>query len=85
MTGRYGQLASSLRERSRGDCHLELTFAGRPEFDLTDRASVLKGVALMRPDVVVSAAAYTAVDRAEDEADIAYQVNVNGAAAVAAV
>jgi dTDP-4-dehydrorhamnose reductase len=36
-----------------------------------------------KPDVVISAAAYTAVDRAEDEPDIAYAVNVTGAGYVA--
>ena len=40
---------------------------GRPAFDLADRAAVLAGLEAARPDVIVNAAAYTAVDKAEAE------------------
>jgi dTDP-4-dehydrorhamnose reductase len=83
VTGKSGQLACSLAEKAAFRSDVELFVVGRPEFDLTDRPSVLKTIAWHRPDIVVSAAAYTAVDRAEDEPELAYQVNVNGAAAVA--
>jgi dTDP-4-dehydrorhamnose reductase len=42
----------------------EVIALGRPAFDLTDRATVLAGLEEARPDVVVNAAAYTAVDKA---------------------
>lgn len=72
VTGRDGQVARSLAER--GGAH-ELIFAGRPELDLADFDSIERAVREARPDLVVSAAAYTAVDRAEDEPELAMRVN----------
>jgi dTDP-4-dehydrorhamnose reductase len=80
VTGRDGQVARSLAER--GGAH-ELTFAGRPELDLADPASIERAVAAAAPDLVVSAAAYTAVDKAEDEPDLAMAVNGEGPGALA--
>jgi dTDP-4-dehydrorhamnose reductase len=57
--------------------------AGRPELDLTRPETILPALRAARPDIVVSAAAYTAVDRAESEADLAFAVNGAGAGAVA--
>jgi dTDP-4-dehydrorhamnose reductase len=75
VTGRDGQVARSLAER--GAAH-ELIFAARPELDLADPASIERTVAATAPDLVVSAAAYTAVDKAEDDADLAMTVNGEG-------
>ena len=83
VTGQRGQLVSSLVERARAMPQIEVITAGRPELELLDRASVIGCIAHHRPDIVISAAAYTAVDRAEDEAHLAYAVNVTGAASVA--
>jgi dTDP-4-dehydrorhamnose reductase len=46
-----------------------------PEIDLTDIESVDKLVLDIRPDVIVNATAYTAVDRAEDEPELAMAIN----------
>jgi len=51
--------------------------------DLRDAAGVAASVAAVAPDVVVNAAAYTAVDRAEDEQDLAFAVNAAAAEALA--
>lgn len=83
VTGKSGQVVTSLLELAGAVPDVELVAAGRPELDLEDRASVMECIAAARPDIVVSAAAYTAVDRAEEEPDRAYAVNVVGAAAVA--
>lgn len=83
VTGSSGQLATSLVERAAAMPGIQLTALGRPRLDVTDRASVMAGIAASKPDVVISAAAYTAVDRAEDEPDRAYAINVTGAATVA--
>src|SRR5208337_3649050 len=48
-----------------------------------DRHAVLAGIEAARPDVVVNAAAYTAVDKAESEEDLAMRVNGEGAGHVA--
>ncbi|HZR02081.1 MAG TPA: dTDP-4-dehydrorhamnose reductase [Burkholderiales bacterium] len=53
----------------------ELVACGRREVDLTDLGALRQHVRHVRPDVVVNAAAYTAVDRAESEPDMAYRVN----------
>jgi dTDP-4-dehydrorhamnose reductase len=52
---------------------------GRAQLDLTRPADVARGVAEFRPDLVVNAAGYTAVDRAEAEPEAARAVNEEGA------
>jgi dTDP-4-dehydrorhamnose reductase len=74
VIGRTGQLALSLAERARGR-PFDLEFAGRPELDLLDHDSIRRTVARSRAAVIVNTAAYTAVDRAEDEPELAHQVN----------
>lgn len=83
VTGRSGQLVRSLAEVAALMPDVELIAMGRPDFDLAKPQSIRPAILDARPDIVVSAAAYTAVDRAEDEPDLAYAVNVIGAAKVA--
>lgn len=83
VTGTKGQVATSLVEAAADMDDIELVTVGRPDFDLADPASVRQIILAAKPDFVVSAAAYTAVDRAEDERNLAYAINVTGAAAVA--
>ncbi|GFE77065.1 dTDP-4-dehydrorhamnose reductase [Novosphingobium sp. TCA1] len=82
VTGRSGQVVSCLHERGKAAGH-EVIALGRPELDLADPASVHRAIVAARPDVVVSAAAYTAVDKAESEAGMAHAINAAGAGAVA--
>ena len=77
VTGFKGQVATSLFERAGED--VAIVALARPEVTLEDRVAVLKGVARARPDVVINAAAYTAVDKAESEEWLAVQVNGKGA------
>jgi dTDP-4-dehydrorhamnose reductase len=81
VTGSKGQVATALIERAGPET--EVVALGRPAFDLTDRAAVLAGLESARPDVVVNAAAYTAVDKAEKEEAAAVRVNGDGAGHVA--
>ncbi len=75
VTGAGGQLGSHLLARLAGHDVVGLT---RGELDISSAAAVDAAVRMMRPDVVVNAAAYTAVDAAEaDEAD-AFAVNADG-------
>ncbi|MCO6049111.1 dTDP-4-dehydrorhamnose reductase [Mesorhizobium sp. RP14(2022)] len=83
VTGKSGQLVSSLREAAGARPDLELITAGRPELDLARPSSVRAKILALKPDLVVNAAAYTAVDRAEDEPARAHAINTNGARAVA--
>jgi dTDP-4-dehydrorhamnose reductase len=48
------------------------------ELDITDRDAVVRAVSTARPDVIVHLAAYTAVDRAEEESDLCFAVNSAG-------
>lgn len=81
VTGKNGQVVSALQALANGE--LEIVALGRPELDLARPETVLKALREVKPDLVVSAAAYTAVDKAESEPDIAFAVNRDGARAVA--
>ena len=83
VTGREGQVVRSLVERAAaGSC--EIIPVGRPELDLAGSAeSIAAAIAAVRPDALVSAAAYTKVDKAESEPDLAFAINEGGAGAVA--
>jgi dTDP-4-dehydrorhamnose reductase len=70
-------------ERAAVDPGIELLPVGRPELDLLEPETVRSAILAARPDVVVSAAAYTAVDQAEDEPERAFAINAKGAGAVA--
>jgi dTDP-4-dehydrorhamnose reductase len=84
VTGREGQLARSLAERGRNHPRLDLHFAGRPEYDLEQAGVLADHIRAIAPDVVINAAAYTAVDRAEDEPERARSVNADAPAQLAA-
>ncbi|RJT30868.1 dTDP-4-dehydrorhamnose reductase [Mesorhizobium waimense] len=83
VTGREGQVAASLLEAGRVLAGIDVVAVGRPQLDLARPETVFKALEASRPDIIVSAAAYTAVDQAEDEADLAFAVNAEGAGAVA--
>ncbi|MER9725189.1 MULTISPECIES: dTDP-4-dehydrorhamnose reductase [unclassified Mesorhizobium] len=83
VTGRDGQVAASLLEAGQRRDGIEVVTLGRPVLDLARPDTVFDALAAARPDIVVSAAAYTAVDQAEDEPDLAFAVNAVGAGKVA--
>ncbi len=84
VTGRHGQIARCLAEKAAARPDIELVATDRAQLDLCDPASVTLAIEQIRPAIVVSAAAYTAVDQAEDEPDRANAVNAVGAGALAA-
>jgi dTDP-4-dehydrorhamnose reductase len=63
----------------------EVTALERRELDITDTASVRRAIETTAPEVVINAAAYTAVDRAESDEEHAFRVNGAGVAALAQV
>ena len=81
MTGSTGQLAQKLVELD-GE-GVNVWTLGRPRLDITNHLSVVTAIDEISPDIVVNAAAYTAVDKAESEKDEAFAVNRDGAASVA--
>lgn len=83
VTGTTGQVATALRYRCSNRVDVELITLGRPALELSQPNTVAETIAHHRPDIVVSAAAWTAVDLAEDEPALATCVNANGAGQVA--
>ncbi len=84
ITGSYGQLGSDLQQVLAGHAGDEVRAVDVDVLDITDAAAVDAAVADFGPDVLVNAAAYTAVDAAESDEDRAYAVNAAGPAVLAA-
>lgn len=82
LLGRNGQVGWELERMLRGS--VDLTALDRAQCDLRDPDSVSAAVRAARPEVIVNAAAYTAVDRAETEAHEAMVVNARAPALLAA-
>jgi dTDP-4-dehydrorhamnose reductase len=80
--GASGQVARSLKSSDHVNCACVLL--GRPEGDICDPDAVARAVDDHEPDIVINPAAYTVVDRAETESDLAFAVNRDGARNVAA-
>ncbi len=83
LIGAKGQVAISLA-RSLPEAGFAVTVLARPEFDLTRADELSEAIIAARPAVVINPAAYTAVDRAEDEPGAAYAINRDAAGAIAA-
>jgi len=84
VTGTAGQVAECLVERGMALGHVVIPL-GRPHLDLArdDAAAMRAALAVAAPEAIVSAAAYTAVDKAENEPDQAAAVNTTGAGRLA--
>jgi dTDP-4-dehydrorhamnose reductase len=77
VTGAHGQVGSELV--AQGEVlGLEMLVAGRSELDVSQQDKVEQYIQANNPDIVINAAAYTAVDRAESEPGIAYAINRDG-------
>jgi dTDP-4-dehydrorhamnose reductase len=77
IVGKNGQVGRELVEQAEQQ-GLDVVSFGSLELDITDQSAVLKAVVKNKPTVVINAAAYTAVDKAEDESELAYAVNRDG-------
>ena len=82
IVGRQGQLATDLVEAG-ARLGTALVALGRPELDLADPTSIERAFARHEPSAVINAGAYTAVDRAESEPELAFAVNRDGPARLA--
>lgn len=80
--GATGQLSREMLARQ--DAMVEVVPLSRSDVDLTDTASITRAIETAGPiDLVLNAAAYTAVDKAESEPDLAYAVNARAPEAMA--
>ncbi len=76
ITGAHGQVGYCLVQQLQGK-H-EILAVDRDELDITDESAVKKTVKDFHPNVIINAAAYTAVDRAETEVELSEAINVKG-------
>ena len=76
VTGKGGQLASEFKALKGFDSNW--TFLSEKDLDITNKTSVLSYFKSNTFDVVINCAAYTAVDKAEDEFELAFKVNGEG-------
>ena len=81
ITGAGGQVGWELQQTVPAD--VEITALHRGGLDITDLSAVMSVIVKLQPDLIINAAAYTAVDKAENQADNAYGVNADGAANIA--
>lgn len=84
VTGLNGQVVTSLIEQASALADVTVVPLGRPELDLADLATIAPALTAARPDVIVSAAAYTAVDKAETDVEAAFRANGEAPGVVAA-
>lgn len=82
VTGTTGQLVRSLLTKATAT-DVEVVTLGRPDLDLERPADIHAVIERVRADCIVNAAAYTAVDKAESEPELAMAINATGARAVA--
>jgi dTDP-4-dehydrorhamnose reductase len=76
--GKDGQLGKAFRtvfdKRKAGEIHC-IQYVGRAECDLSNSDATAELLNRIKPDLLINAAAYTAVDKAETEVDLAYAIN----------
>ena len=77
ITGGSGQVGHCLKAQLQGCA--ELSVPDSSALNIADRRSVRQAVETFRPDYIINAAAYTAVDKAESDAERAFAVNRDGA------
>jgi dTDP-4-dehydrorhamnose reductase len=78
VTGSNGQVGYQLKRQLLQRTDVELLALNRNELDIVDCAAVDQAVHAFQPDIIINAAAYTAVDKAETDLDAAYAVNCDG-------
>jgi dTDP-4-dehydrorhamnose reductase len=83
VTGAGGQLGVDVVRLASSETTNEVVAAGHTQLDVGDRDAVMSTITALRPDLVVHAAAWTAVDACESDPDRAWRVNALGCRFVA--
>ncbi len=81
LFGRNGQVARAFENEARRGHHIAVL--GRAEADLLKEGAAANAICAYAPDIIVNAAAYTAVDKAEEEQEIAMRLNTAAAEEIA--
>ncbi len=77
VTGAAGQLGHDVAEQLKA-CGIPYRAVDRADFDLTNENATVGFIEAFKPDTVIHCAAYTAVDKAEDDAANCYKINIEG-------
>ncbi|WKW45548.1 dTDP-4-dehydrorhamnose reductase [Myroides sp. JBRI-B21084] len=75
VTGRHGQLGSELYDLTSNNSQFQMVFVDREEMDLSNSVEIKTVLNTEKPNIIVSAGAYTAVDKAESDQDLCNAVN----------
>jgi len=78
VTGGNGQLAQCLKDVVKNNDELDVNFQDLPELDITNKQQLVSYFLKNELDYCINCAAYTAVDLAEEQSDLAYAVNADG-------
>ncbi|SFJ10734.1 dTDP-4-dehydrorhamnose reductase [Pseudomonas guineae] len=73
LLGKHGQVSQELQRCLSGTC--ELTVLGSDQLDLAKPEQIRQHVLSLRPELIINAAAHTAVDQAESEPELAFAIN----------
>ena len=85
VTGVNGQLGFEIIKELKKQGYTDILGLDRNEMDLTDENAVYNTIKDYNPDIIYHCAAWTAVDKAEDEKEACYDVNVNGTKYIAKI
>ena len=80
--GRDGQVGKALQGCLK-DLNVPAVFLGRNDCDLSSEAAIIEVLNRYQPKVIINAAAYTAVDKAESECELAFEINAKAPAVMA--
>lgn len=85
VTGGSGQLGQALQSVAAKYSEIEFHFASSAEANITNKKNLRAIFTKIKPAYCINAAAYTAVDKAESDAENAYAINVDGAKKLAEI
>jgi len=77
VTAKNGQVGEAL-QKAATRFGVNVIALSRAQLDITDAGAIRYAIEQYKPDVLINAAAYTAVDRAEEESEVAFQINCDG-------
>ena len=78
ITGSDGQIGNALRAHADAK-KFQVIACNRNQMDITEMSAIEKAIAAFSPDMIINTAAYTAVDKAESESELAHLINHQGA------
>jgi dTDP-4-dehydrorhamnose reductase len=85
VIGSYGQVGRSLEDKIKRNPQIHGTFMDRDQLDLVDPIATYETVKRVNPDFLINAAAYTQVDKAESDVQLARKINADACTHLASV